>query len=203
MAHRPYQHNDHYSKRAKEESFVARSVFKLEEIDKRYRLLGKGDLVVDLGCAPGSWLQYASKATGPSGRLVGIDLSPVRAALGSNVTVLQRDVSKVTDAELRAALGGPADVVLCDMAPHTSGVRMVDQARSQALCDLALAVARGVLRLGGKFLVKIFQGADTPAYLKELRRHFATVLTFKPQSSRSESMETYAIAAGFRAADAP
>jgi 23S rRNA (uridine2552-2'-O)-methyltransferase len=203
MGHRPYQHRDHYSKKAKDESFVARSVYKLEEIDKRYRILGKGDLVVDLGCAPGSWLQYASKVVGSSGRLVGIDLFPIRAALGANVTVLQRDVSKVTDAELRAALGGPADAVLCDMAPRTSGVRMVDQARSQALCDLALAVARSVLRLGGRFLVKIFQGPDTPEFVKELRRHFATVNTFKPQSSRSESMEIYAVGTGFRVSANP
>jgi len=198
MAHRPYQPRDHWSKRAKDESFVARSVFKLEEIDKRFKLLAKGDLVVDLGCAPGSWLQYASKVVGPSGRLVGVDLTPIRAAVGPNVALVERDVSKVTDAELRAALGGPADVVLSDMAPHTSGVRMVDQARSQALVEIALAIARGCLRAGGKFLVKIFQGPDTPGYVRELRRHFSSASTFKPASSRSESMEIYAVGTGFR-----
>jgi 23S rRNA (uridine2552-2'-O)-methyltransferase len=135
---------------------------------------------------------------GPSGRLLGVDLSPVRATLPPHAAVMQADLAKVPAADLRAALGGPADAVLCDMAPHTSGVRMVDQARSQGLCDLALDVARSVLRVGGRFLVKIFQGPDTPEYVRELRRHFSKVSTFKPQSSRSESMEIYAVCTGFR-----
>ncbi len=198
MAHRPYERRDHWAKKAKDESFVARAVYKLAEIDKKLKLLRRGDRVLDLGCAPGSWLQYAAKAVGKEGRILGIDLSPVRAGLGPNVTVLERDASKVTDEEIRAALGGPADVVLCDMAPHTSGVRFVDQIRSHALCVAALEVAKAILRPGGHFLVKIFQGPETPELVKSLRDLFGSVKLEKPASSRSESMEIYAAAMGFR-----
>lgn len=189
--------DDHYARRARRERFPARSVYKLEEIQKRFQLIRPGDRVLDLGCAPGSWMLLAAAITGPAGRVVGIDLSPVTVALPGHAVARVMDAFGL-DAERLAALGAPFDVVLSDMAPATTGSRGVDAARSFALCEAALAAARIALRPGGAFVCKIFQGGDFERFVAEVKAAFAECRIFKPQSSRKASREIYLIGRGRR-----
>jgi len=191
----PRHRHDKYFKRAREQGFAARSVFKLEEIDRKLRLIGPGDRVLDLGCRPGSWMQYAVAAVGPKGAVVGIDRDPLPAPI-AGTRVLVGDLFKATDAEL---LGGlPAfDVVLSDMAPDTTGVRSADQARSAALFEEALARAERLLAPGGGFVGKIFQGPDFQALRQRMAKRFREVRIVKPDSSRAQSIEIYLAGRGF------
>ena len=187
---------DRFHQKAKREGFVARAVYKLAEIDERYELFGPGDRVLDLGCAPGSWLQYARTKVGESGKLVGIDRFALRAPI-PGARLLQGDVTTISIAELRGDL--PAfDVVLSDMAPDTSGVRQLDQARSEMLFERALEIAVAVLAPGGNFLGKLFQGPDFKKLTEQVRAKFATQKTAKPASSRQISIEQYVIGKDFR-----
>ena len=190
--HKPWQ--DHYTQRAKKERFPARSVYKLEEIQKKHRLIKKGDRVLDLGCSPGSWLLYAAKLTGPEGRVVGIDIKPVTAQVPSQVQIITADVFTL-DA---ASIGENFNVVLSDMAPATTGHKAVDAARSYNLCKTALDFAQKVLLPGGAFVCKIFQGPDFTAFLDAVRAGFKQRKIFKPQSSRKASKEIYVIGLGFK-----
>jgi 23S rRNA (uridine2552-2'-O)-methyltransferase len=187
--------HDVFFKKAREEGFVARSVFKLEEIDKRVRLLRAGARVLDLGCRPGSWLQYAVKIVGKHGLVVGIDRDPLPAPI-AGARVIQGDIFKVTDGEL---LGEAAafDVVLSDMAPDTTGIRATDQARSAALFEEALGRAERLLAPGGAFVGKIFQGPDLPTIRRRMAARFAEVRIVKPESSRAQSIEIYLAGSGF------
>ena len=173
---------------------MARSVFKLEEIDSRHHLLRSGDRVLDLGCRPGSWLQYAGRIVGPGGALVGIDRQPLDAAIpGARIVV--GDVFEVTPETLRGEL--PAfDVVLSDMAPDTSGIRSMDQARSESLFERALEIALVTLTPGGSFVGKLFQGPAFQELIRRCRAEFVSVATQKPKSSRPESIEVYVIGKG-------
>jgi 23S rRNA (uridine2552-2'-O)-methyltransferase len=184
--------HDVFHRRAKQQGFVARSVFKLEEIDQKHHLLRRGMRVLDLGCRPGSWLQYASGMVGPEGALVGIDRQPLdKPVPGARIVV--GDVFAVSAAELRGEL--PAfDVVLSDMAPDTSGVRSLDQARSEGLFERALQIAEETLAPGGHFVGKLFQGPDWQKLIKRAREGFADVRTMKPEGSRKESIEQYVVA---------
>jgi len=173
---------------------VARSVYKLEEIDRRLRLLRPGDRVLDLGCRPGSWLQYAIRAVGPRGAVVGIDRDALSSAPAADtVRVMQGDIFATSDAELLGPLRA-FDVVLSDMAPDTSGVRSLDQARSEGLFERALEIAELTLVKGGHFVGKLFQGPDWQRLLKRAREGFAEVRTIKPAGSRKESIEQYVVA---------
>ncbi|MFO7709076.1 MAG: RlmE family RNA methyltransferase [Desulfobacterales bacterium] len=187
--------DDPFTRRAQRENFPARSVYKLQEIQRRFSVLRRGDRVLDLGCAPGSWLLYAAEVTGPAGRVVGIDLSPVTIALPAHVTVHTGDVF---EAARRPAefFGSLFDVVLSDMAPSTTGSRGVDAARSYHLCAAALAVARGILAPGGAFVCKIFQGEDFRRFIDAVRADFTEHRIFKPQSSRKASSEIYLVGQG-------
>jgi 23S rRNA (uridine2552-2'-O)-methyltransferase len=189
---------DRFHRQAQAAGFRARAVFKLEEIDQKLGLLRPGARVLDLGCAPGSWLQYAARRVGPAGRLVGIDRAPVDLAL-PNLRLLVGDVFQVTREEL---LGGlPAfDLVLSDMAPDTTGIRHVDQARSEALFERALEIATTTLDHGGHFLAKLFQGPEFTALVARCRREFSRVSMVKPAGSRTASIEQYVAALGFHAA---
>lgn len=207
-----YDRHDVFYRRAKAEGFLARSVFKLEELDEAFGLIRPGDDVLDLGCAPGSWMQYAERAiTEKGGRLVGIDLLPCTLSFGDNVKILQDDVFEVTAAdlwppgedppELDADLSIPGtketrpfDVVMSDMAPNTTGIKSVDQARSAGLCERALDVACRMLRPHGRFCTKMFEGAETAAYLKALRSIFGEVKIRRPAGVRVGSKETYIVA---------
>jgi 23S rRNA (uridine2552-2'-O)-methyltransferase len=181
---------DHYFKRAKREGFAARSVYKLEEIERRQRLLAPGQRVLDLGCAPGSWLQYAARRVGPSGSVLGLDLEAVAVSLPAQAQARVGDAFAL-DAAALLAEGGPFDVILSDMAPRTSGIRSADAARSAQLVEQTLALAATLLRPGGTLLVKVFQGAQMEALRADFRRAFARVHIVKPRASRSESVEVY------------
>jgi 23S rRNA (uridine2552-2'-O)-methyltransferase len=188
----PWQ--DHYSQRAKKDHYPARSVYKLEEIQQKHRLIKKGDNILDLGCSPGSWLLYAAKLTGEKGRLVGIDLKPVKIQTASNIEIISGDVFAI-DAE---SLGSDFNVVMSDMAPATTGHKAVDAARSAGLCEAALAIAQTVLLPGGSFVCKIFQGPDFNQFVNTVRDGFDQQKIFKPRSSRKASKEIFIIGLGLK-----
>jgi 23S rRNA (uridine2552-2'-O)-methyltransferase len=195
LGDRDHRH-DRFYRRARKESYAARSAFKLEEIDQRFRLLRPGARVLDLGCRPGSWLQYASRIVGERGALVGLDRAPLDVAI-PRARIVVGDVHLVTVGELLGDLER-FDVVLSDMAPDTIGVRSVDQARSEALFERALAIAEETLAARGAFVGKLFQGPDWQRLLARARAHFSSVKTVKPESSRKESIEQYVVALEFR-----
>lgn len=183
---------DHLTQRAKEEQYPARSVYKLMEIQKKFRVMKKGNRVVDFGCAPGSWLIYAAKTVAPEGRAVGIDLKPVDVSLPENARAYVGDIFEMDD-PLSKAVGDDVDVVLSDMAPATTGRKEIDTARSEALCESALDRASALLVPGGHFVCKIFQGPSFKAFEAKVRKHFDTCRIFKPESCRKTSKEIYII----------
>ena len=188
--------HDTFFKRAKQEGYAARSIFKLEEIDKRHGLFKKGARVLDLGCRPGSWLQYAAKVGGEGAQLVGVDRTPLDFTM-PNCRVLVGDIYDLAPSQLLGPLGA-FDVVLSDMAPDTSGVRSADQARSEALFERAFYIAEQTLERGGHFVGKLFQGPDFQKIVKQARTLFADVKLVKPESSRKESIEQYVVALGYK-----
>lgn len=193
------KYRDHYFLKAKQENYPARSVYKLQEIDKRFTLFKSGQKVLDLGAAPGSWTLWAASRVGVAGRVLGVDIQDTPTGFPANARFLRQDV--FSDApELLAALEAlaPFDVVMSDMAPSTTGIRFADQARSLELCERARDLARKWLTPGGHFVAKIFEGPDVKAYTDGLRPLFETVKGFKPKSSRSESKETFVVGLGFR-----
>ncbi|HEX8114043.1 MAG TPA: RlmE family RNA methyltransferase [Kofleriaceae bacterium] len=196
---------DRFHQKAKREGFLARAVYKLEEIDGRFGIFERGmTRVLDLGCAPGSWLQYARQRIGEHAQLVGLDRGPLhRPPPGARIIV--GDVMTIPFTELLGELLGelPAfDVVLSDMAPDTTGIRHLDQARSEALFERALEIAQAVLAPGGNFVGKLFQGPDFKRLTEAVRARFAVQRTAKPASSRQISIEQYVIGKGFRGAGA-
>jgi 23S rRNA (uridine2552-2'-O)-methyltransferase len=198
MVRRP---QDHFGHQAKREGYPARSVYKLQEIDRRSQLLRRGQRVLDLGAAPGSWTLYAAERVGREGKVVGIDLNDARIALPPHVSFRALDVFTFDAlAEL-----GPAsfDVVLSDMAPHTSGQRHRDQFLSYELYARALAIAADVLVPGGSFVGTIFQGPELEAARKATRAAFETVRTIKPDASRAESYEIFLLGQSRRGAAEP
>jgi len=187
---------DRFHQKAKREGFLARAVYKLEEIDAKYAIFDGGHRVLDLGCAPGSWLQYARQRIGEPAQLVGLDRTPLDRP-PPRARLLVGDVMTIEVAQLLGEL--PAfDVVLSDMAPDTTGVRHVDQARSEALFERALEIATLVLAPGGNFVGKLFQGPDFKKLTEAVRARFAVQKTAKPASSRQISIEQYVVGKGFR-----
>ncbi|MFV0349170.1 MAG: RlmE family RNA methyltransferase [Halodesulfovibrio sp.] len=192
-------YRDHYFKKAKQENYPARSIYKLKEIEKRFRIFKPGMHVLDLGAAPGSWSLGAAEMVGPRGRVLGADIQTTPTVFPPNVTFMQEDVFERSQAfEDALAELSPIHVVMSDMAPNTTGHRFTDQARSANLCREALAVATKCLIHGGSFIVKIFMGPDFHEFASEMRDYFTTVKTFKPKSSRAESIETFYIGIGFK-----
>ena len=194
------QLNDPYVQEAKQRGYRSRAAFKLIEIDEKAHLLKPGQRIVDLGAAPGGWTQVAVekvKSLEGKGRVVGADIAEMGAIPGA--TILHLDfLDDRAPATVRAALDGPVDVVLSDMAPSTTGHPETDHLRVMNLAEAALLFAREVLRPGGAFVVKIFQGGTEQAYAQELRGAFATVRRIKPPASRSDSAEFYFVATGFK-----
>jgi 23S rRNA (uridine2552-2'-O)-methyltransferase len=189
------QLNDPYVAGAKAQGWRSRSAFKLQELDARFHLLGRGKRVIDLGAAPGGWSQVALQQGAAS--VVGIDLLPVDPLPGG--TFIEGDFSDPEmPAKLAALIGGKADLVLSDMAPNTSGHTSTDHIRILALAEQALDFAAGVLGPGGAFVCKLFQGGAERELLSRLQRHFAKVRHAKPPASRKESSELYVVATGFR-----
>ena len=193
------QLNDPYVIRAKREGFRSRAAFKLIEIDDKHHLLKPGAKVADLGAAPGGWSQVAAKRIGERGRVVAIDVLPMDPVVG--VTFAQLDFLDPNAPEkLKAMLGGPADVVLSDMAANATGHRPTDHLKIMALVEAAAEFAGEVLKPGGAFLAKVIQGGTESALLATLKRDFAAVKHVKPTASRSDSAELYVLATGFRGA---
>ena len=186
---------DHYFHKAKRNGYVARSAYKLEEIDKKYRIIRKGNFVLDLGCSPGSWLQYTSRKVGEEGEVLGVDLQPVSHSLPAHVRVLQADIFELMAKDLEIS-GGMVDVILSDMAPKTSGIRATDAQRSYALNQHVLQLAYELLRPQGILLVKAFQGAPLGELRNAFRNSFAKVKLCKPKSSRAESVEIFLLGMG-------
>jgi 23S rRNA (uridine2552-2'-O)-methyltransferase len=189
-----FDFRDHYFHKAKKDNYLARAVYKLEEIQKKYRILRTGGRVLDLGAAPGSWIQLTEKITGPSGLVVGIDLKPIEKGFPRHVVTLQGDIfdRDFVEAGLRDYL--PFDVVLSDMAPSTSGVKVADSARSALLFERAFEIALEALKPGGTFLAKIFQGTEFHELLAEVKKRFQQTRVVKPEASRKQSREIYILA---------
>lgn len=192
--------NDDYVKRAQKEGLRSRAVFKLRELDERYRLLKPGMIVVDLGAAPGGWSEYALSRVGAQGKVLALDVLPIDAIVG--VGFIQGDFREdAVLTQLREAVGAEkVQVVLSDMAPNMSGSKAVDQPRAIHLAELALEAARELLASGGTFVIKLFHGEGFDEYVREVRRGFAAVSAKKPDASRARSREVYLLATDFRPA---
>lgn len=193
------KYRDHYFCKAKAENYPARSVYKLQELDEKFSLLKKGMKIYDLGAAPGSWSLYAAKKIGPEGLVLAVDLKEAGTAFPPYVTYMREDVFAPTPGLCEALeRNGPFHLVMSDMAPATTGVKLTDQARSLELAIAAHKAASANLLPGGNFVVKIFMGPDTEELLALMRENFASVKSMKPKSSRSESREIFYVGLGFR-----
>lgn len=189
--------SDPYVKQAHKLGLRSRASFKLEELQKKDHLIRQGNIVVDLGAAPGGWSEYAVECIGESGRVIACDILPIRPI--RNVQFLQGDFREdEVFKKLYSMIGVGAHVVLSDMAPNMSGNLAIDQPRAMLLSELALDMARRVLRIGGSFAVKVFQGVGSQEFLKELHQDFTTVKVRKPDASRDRSREVYMVAMGFK-----
>lgn len=193
-----FNRKDTFYRRAKAEGHASRAFYKLGQIQERYKIIKMGDYVVDLGCAPGGWLEVASKIVGKSGKVVGVDILPIRINSRPNTSFIQADVNEsvLVDFILDAASG--IDVVLSDMAPSTSGIKFKDSYLSYELAYRALDIARKVLKAGGNFVVKIFPGEEFAGLKREISTHFEKVTQYKPAATRKSSIEIYLIGLGYK-----
>lgn len=189
--------SDEYVKRAQAEGWRSRAVFKLEEVDAKDRLIRPGMTIVDLGAAPGGWSQYAARKLHGKGRIIALDILEMESLEG--VEFLQGDFTEEEPLQrLLATVGGAGiDLVMSDMAPNMSGMDAIDQPKGMYLAELALDLAEKVLKPGGHFLVKVFQGEGFDEYLRQLRQRFDKVVSRKPKASRARSREVYLLASGF------
>lgn len=194
----PYKKADSFTKAAKAQGYPARSVFKLEEIDRRTRLFRGGQRVLDLGAAPGSWSKYAAERVGANGRVLAIDLTEIRAVMPPQVERVQGDVFALPEEEIGRF--GPYDVVLSDMAPATTGTRFADQARSFDLFMRAVDLAEKALKPGGAFVGKLFMGEDFSRAKERVRLLFSEVRVLRPEATRSQSYEVFIVGLGRKAA---
>jgi 23S rRNA (uridine2552-2'-O)-methyltransferase len=196
---KPYDPKDFYYRKAKKEGLRARSAFKIDEIIRRHKLLSTGRAVLDLGAAPGGFLQVIAEAVGPKGIAVGVDLEPIRN-LGKpwvKTAIVDLLAPDALD-RIRALHPQPFDLVTSDMAPKTIGVKVTDEARSLELCRMALGVACETLKLGGTFVTKVFMGGDFNVFRDEVRARFEKVDVAKPRATREHSYEVYVVGKGFK-----
>jgi 23S rRNA (uridine2552-2'-O)-methyltransferase len=188
---------DQYRRLAKDQGYRARSAYKLLQMNHSYNIIKKGDKVVDLGCAPGGWLQVAVKEVRSSGKVIGIDLKPVTPI--ADAIILQGSIEDPNMlSKISKILGCKADVVLSDLAPNVSGVWDIDHARQISLSTIALRFAQYVLRIGGSSVFKVFEGDMLEEFRSELRKSFGKVLLNKPSASRQESSELYIVCLNFK-----
>ncbi|MCS6905861.1 MAG: RlmE family RNA methyltransferase [Bacteroidia bacterium] len=193
-----YKPHDFYFKKAKSENYLARSVYKLKEINERFKIFRKGQRVLDLGAAPGSWSQYAAQEVGNSGYVLGIDLKPINLQL-PNAQFVQADIFSpgLENICLKFSIPSSFDVVISDMAPQTTGMTLTDHVRSVELCYRALQLAQGSLKKGGTFVCKMLDGEDFNEFRDSLRPNFEKVQILRPKSTRKESKELFFIALGY------
>jgi 23S rRNA (uridine2552-2'-O)-methyltransferase len=191
---------DHYFNKAKDENFFARSVYKLEEIDAKYKVLKPGMQVVDFGYHPGSWIQYTSQVIGDKGQVVGIDIRELNKKLSGvqNVRVYEKDIFDIHDLT-QLGVEKPFDVVLSDMAPNTTGIKSLDQDRSLSLVESVFGLLPRFLSPGGNFVIKVFDSQHAQNYLKEQKNIFSEFHYLKPKSTRSVSKEFFVIGKNFKA----
>jgi 23S rRNA (uridine2552-2'-O)-methyltransferase len=193
-----YNPHDTYYKKAKQEGYRSRAAYKLLELQQRFHLIKPGDWVIDLGAAPGGWLQVAARVVGQRGKVVGVDLQPIDAFRESNLIVLQGDITaEETQRRVKELLGGPAHCVISDLSPRLSGIRETDTARSLDLNRAALRVAAQLLRPGGTLLIKSFVNNELQTLTFEIKRHFGSVQRTRPEATRQASSELYFCAKGF------
>lgn len=194
-----YPRDDAFYRRAKKEGYRSRAAYKLVELNQRFHLMKPGQKVVDFGAAPGGWLQVAAQIVGAQGKVIGIDLQPIEPIKAGNVITMQADITTddIVDS-VRDVLGSQADCVLSDLAPHLSGIRDADIARSVALARAAFAAAQKLLRPGGTFLVKTFTGQEADDFYAELRSRFRSVRRSRPEATRKGSSEIYLIGQDFK-----
>jgi len=194
-----YRPKDAFYRRAKKEGYRSRAAYKLLELDRQFHLIRQGDRLVDLGAAPGSWLQVASRLAGQKGRVVGVDIQSIKAFKEQNIYFLQADItSEDSQKKVKDLLGDRADCILCDISPHLSGIRHADVSRSIELARSALRLAKQLLKPGGNFLVKTFIGDETKAFSLELKQFFRSVQSTRPEATRKGSSEIYFCAKGFQ-----
>lgn len=188
--------DDHYTEKARKEKWLARSVYKLQEIDRKFKLIHKGDRVLDLGCFPGSWSQYAIRKVGEQGDVVGIDLHTPKAFSPPHFRCIKGDMETLEVKWLAEEIQ-PRDVVLSDLAPPTTGIRDTDAARSLALAEKAASVARALLKNRGHFVCKIFEGEDLKSFKSNISSSFKQVRLFRPKATRKRSREVYLVGTDF------
>lgn len=197
---KPFKVHDQYFHKAKREGYRARSAYKLKDIQYKFKLIKKGDCVVDLGAAPGSFMQAALQMTGDGGKVMGFDLQEIENFDRANVWTCVADINdkERVFAALKAAEFDHVDVVTSDLAPKTTGIRDVDQYESVQLTDQAFYLATQILKPGGHFVGKVFEGEDLPWLIRRVKKKFKKVKMFKPPSCRDRSFETYIVAMGMK-----
>jgi 23S rRNA (uridine2552-2'-O)-methyltransferase len=197
-----YVPQDKFAKLAKKQGYRARSAYKLLDMQGKFKLIKKGDYVLDLGAAPGSWMQVASEIVGEKGRVVGVDITPIKSLDSPNTKVFQKSIQDEDFTEFLQKHGYKEfDSVISDIAPNTTGIKERDQALSYELCGMALEVAYAVLRNKGNVVMKIFEGPDTVKLLKQLQKRFSRVHLVKPMGSTKGSKESFLVATGYSQID--
>jgi len=194
---------DFFFNKAKEEGYPARSVYKLKEIDEKYHIIRRGDVVLDLGCDPGSWMMYLSQKVGPKGKVIGIDIEDMNIPIEKNMEFIKKDIREILfGLELREVLESDRreamfDVIVSDMAPKTTGVKFADAEESLELAEEAFKVAKRFLKRNGHFVFKIFESEGTAQFVKILKNYFKIVKRFSPEASRKQSREFYVVCKGY------
>ncbi|MBU2540034.1 RlmE family RNA methyltransferase [Patescibacteria group bacterium] len=185
-----------YTRKAKKEGYPARSVYKLKEINDKLRVIRKNDVVLDLGCAPGSWIIYISDTVGPKGRVLGIDIEDIKIPPRNNISFIKKDILEITEDDLKA-WQGKCDALVADLAPKTTGVIWSDVGKSLELSEKAFEIAKIVLRRGGSFISKIFEGECVDEFVKEVEKHFEVLKRVRPMAVIKHSKEFYIVAKKF------
>ncbi len=195
--YRKAKKEEFYTVLARKEGYPARSVYKLKEIDKKYKIIRKGDRVLDLGCAPGSWLLYISQKVGEKGRVIGIDIGDIKIAQKPNILFIKKSIFDLNNPDFK----GKYRVVVSDLSPKTAGVKFLDAGKALELAKMAFEIAKSVLLPGGNFICKIFEGESSGELFKEVSKYFEFTKRFRPKAVIKESKEFYIIGKGFKNKD--